>query len=39
MEWYELLLVFLAMGFLFVGVCGNGYCDEKGSAKQSQEGG
>jgi len=26
MEWYELLLVFLAMGFVVTGVCGSGYC-------------
>ncbi len=33
MEWYELLLVFLAIGFLIKGVCGNGYCSEKNSGK------
>lgn len=29
MEWYELLLVFLAIGFLIKGVCVDGYCAEE----------
>ena len=33
-EWYHLVLVFLAMGFLIEGVCGSGYCAEENSTKQ-----
>lgn len=39
MEWYELFLVFLAIGFLIKGVCGSGYCSEESSAKQLHKGG